>query len=126
MYVCVCVMCVMCVWCGSIDTEPWLIFSGRYYVRELSIDGQYYNLLKEGLSNVVALDIHMGQQRLYFADVGSKKIQTIFINGTDLQTVAWQSLPGVEGLAVDWIAKYGMYMFMYMLYMFMYVYIYIY
>ena len=85
-----------------------MIFSGRYYIRELGIDAQYYNLLYEGLNNAVALDVHVAQQRVYFADVGSKKIQSLFINGTDLQTIAWQSLPGVEGIAVDWIARYNL------------------
>ena len=29
----------------------------------------------------------------------------MFINGTGLETLVWQGIPGAEGLAVDWIAR---------------------
>ena len=85
--------------------EPWLVFSNRYYLRELSTDGQYYNLLYMGLHNVVALDFDIKENRLYFVDVQARRIQRIYMNGTGVETVVWQGIPGAEGIAVDWIGR---------------------
>ena len=52
-----------------IDTEPWLVFSNRFYIRKLSIDGHRYDILYQGLNNAVAMDFDIVEQRLYFMDV---------------------------------------------------------
>ena len=85
--------------------KPWLIFSNRYYLRNMSTDGRQYNLLKMELKNVVALDFDYKEDRIYYADVGNKTINRIFINGTGEQVIIKHEAHGLEGLAVDWIAK---------------------
>ena len=90
------------------DIEPWLVFTNRYYIRKLSVDGQYYNIITQGLRNVVALDFDYLEQRLYFIDVQLQKIMRIFINGTGMETVVWHDLPAADGLAVDWIGRWEM------------------
>ena len=85
--------------------KPWLIFTNGYYIRKLSLDGKYYELIKQGFQNVVALDIHIEQDMMYVIDVGTRKLQRMFMNGTGLQTLVWHNMPAPEGLAVDWIAK---------------------
>ncbi|OTF83882.1 hypothetical protein BLA29_010365, partial [Euroglyphus maynei] len=48
----------------DMDVQPWLIFSNRYYIRNSSIDGSQYNLIKMDLKNVVALDFDYREERL--------------------------------------------------------------
>ena len=87
------------------DIEPWLVFSNRYYVRELSTDGERFKLLYQGLLNVVALDFDMSNEQLYIVDVQAGKIQRLFMNGTGLETLIWHGLMGAEGIALDWIGR---------------------
>ena len=49
-------------------TEPRLIFTNRYYIRELSIDGSEYTLLQQGFRKAVAVDFDVIQQQLYIVD----------------------------------------------------------
>ncbi|XP_015791351.1 low-density lipoprotein receptor-related protein 2 [Tetranychus urticae] len=84
---------------------PWLIFTNRYYLRNMSTDGKLYNLIKMDLKNVVALDFDYQEQRLYYADVGNKTINRIFINGSGDENIVRHEAHGLEGLAVDWIGK---------------------
>lgn len=93
--------------CKRKDTSirPWLIFSNRYYLRNMSTDGSVYNLVKMDLKNVVALDYDYSEERLYYADVGNKTIHRIFVNGTGEETIIRHDAHGLEGLAVDWVNK---------------------
>lgn len=92
--------------CKRIDNvEPWLIFSNRYYLRNVSTDGHLYNLIKMELKNVVALDFDYRTERLYYADVGNKSINRIFINGTGEETIIRHEAHGLEGIAVDWVGR---------------------
>lgn len=91
--------------CFVADVTPWLIFSNRYYLRNTSLDGTQYNLVKMNLRNVVAIDFDIREQRIYFADVGNKTIQRIFTNGTGEQVLVRHDVHGLEGLAVDWIGR---------------------
>lgn len=86
------------------NVTPWLIFSNRYYLRNASIDGASYNLVKMDLKNVVALDFDYRDERIYYADVGNKTINRIFINGTGEQNLIRHEAHGLEGIAVDWVA----------------------
>ena len=55
-------------------TVPWLIFTNKYYVRNMSLDAKQYNLMHQDLMNVVALDFDYVEQKLYFCDVSAKTI----------------------------------------------------
>ncbi|XP_015909717.1 low-density lipoprotein receptor-related protein 2 isoform X1 [Parasteatoda tepidariorum] len=87
------------------NKEPWLIFTNRYYLRNMSIDGNQYNLIKMDLRNVVALDFDFHKSQLYFCDVGNKTISRISIDGTGEETLIRHDTQGLEGLAVDWIGR---------------------
>jgi len=89
----------------DLHLRPWILFSNRYYIRNMSTDGSIYSLVKMDLKNVVALDYDYGQQRLYYADVGNKTIHRIFMNGTGEETIIRHDAQGLEGLAVDWIGR---------------------
>lgn len=89
----------------NVSITPWLIFSNRYYLRNMSTDGSLYNLIKMDLKNVVALDYDYSSERLYYADVGNKTIHRIFMNGTGEETIVRHDAHGLEGLAIDWVGK---------------------
>ena len=59
--------------CKRIDNvEPYLIFTNKYYIRNMSLDGTRYNVLHQDLRNVVALDYDLVEKAIYFADVTGK------------------------------------------------------
>ncbi|XP_037704852.1 low-density lipoprotein receptor-related protein 2 isoform X2 [Choloepus didactylus] len=87
------------------DITPFLIFSNRYYLRNLTLDGQFYSLILQGLSNVVAMDFDRVEKRLYWFDVQRRVLERMFLNGTNRETVMRDNLPNAEGLAVDWVGR---------------------
>ncbi|NXN98396.1 LRP2 protein, partial [Rhinopomastus cyanomelas] len=87
------------------NISPYLIFSNRYYLRNLTTDGQSYSLILQGLRNVVALDFDRVEKRLYWIDVGRKVIERMFLNGTNKEVVINDDMPSGEGIAVDWVGR---------------------
>uniref|UniRef100_A0A8C0TXJ2 Low-density lipoprotein receptor-related protein 2 n=1 Tax=Canis lupus familiaris TaxID=9615 RepID=A0A8C0TXJ2_CANLF len=87
------------------NIEPYLIFSNRYYLRNLTTDGHYYSLILQGLGNAVALDFDRVEKRLYWIDAENKVIERMFLNKTNRETVINHKLPAAESLAVDWVAR---------------------
>ncbi|OXB76843.1 UNVERIFIED_CONTAM: hypothetical protein H355_002536 [Colinus virginianus] len=87
------------------NISPYLIFSNRYYLRNLTADGQSYSLILQGLRNVVALDFDRVEKRLYWIDVGRKVIERMFLNGTNKEAVISDDVPNGEGIAVDWVGR---------------------
>uniref|UniRef100_A0A3Q3BE47 Low-density lipoprotein receptor-related protein 2-like n=1 Tax=Kryptolebias marmoratus TaxID=37003 RepID=A0A3Q3BE47_KRYMA len=84
---------------------PYLLYSNRYYIRNLTTDGSHLSIVLQGLSNVVALDFDHYEKRLYWLDTGARKIERMRFDGTDRETLATNDLGGAEGLAVDWVGK---------------------
>ncbi|XP_037379377.1 low-density lipoprotein receptor-related protein 2 [Talpa occidentalis] len=87
------------------NIEPYLIFSNRYYLRNLTTDGHFYSLILQGLGNAVALDFDRVEKRLYWIDAEKKVIERMFLNKTSREVVINHNLPAAEGLAVDWVAR---------------------
>ena len=87
------------------DIEPWLTFANRYYVRQLSTDGQYYNLLADGFHNALAIDFDYAEDWIYLIDNAARRVLRMHTNGTGLETVIWHDLAKAEGIAVDWIGR---------------------
>ncbi|XP_002138212.3 prolow-density lipoprotein receptor-related protein 1 isoform X1 [Drosophila pseudoobscura] len=83
-----------------------LIFSNRYYIRQVNMEGNGTILINE-LSNAVALDFDWDSQCLYWSDVtstvGTIKRHCPAENRT--QTLHQTMLKNPDGLAVDWVAK---------------------
>ncbi|XP_022104410.1 low-density lipoprotein receptor-related protein 2-like isoform X2 [Acanthaster planci] len=82
-----------------------LIFSNRYYIRKLSLDGQQYDLIKDGLFNAIALDYDLKENRLYYLDTGTDKIYRMFFNSTEAEVIVPYALGSGQGLAVDWVGR---------------------
>lgn len=87
------------------NIHPWIIFSNRYYLRNMSEDGSLYNLIKMDLKNVVALDFDYKEERIYYADVGNKTINRIFANGSREENVIRHEAHGLEGIGIDWVGR---------------------
>lgn len=84
---------------------PYLLYSNRYYIRNLTTDGSHLSIVLQGLSNVVALDFDHSEKRLYWLDAGTRKIERMRFEGTDRETLA-EDVVGAEGLALDWVGRY--------------------
>ncbi|XP_053453877.1 low-density lipoprotein receptor-related protein 2 [Nycticebus coucang] len=87
------------------NIEPYLIFSNRYYLRNLTVDGSFYSLILQGLGNAVALDFDRVEERLYWIDEEKGVIERMFLNKTDRETVISYKLLSPQGLAVDWVSR---------------------
>uniref|UniRef100_A0A672KQ36 Low-density lipoprotein receptor-related protein 2-like n=1 Tax=Sinocyclocheilus grahami TaxID=75366 RepID=A0A672KQ36_SINGR len=86
------------------NISPYLIFSNRYYLRNLSSDGEAYSLILQGLTSVVALDFDRVDRRLYWIDVSRRVLERMFFNGTGREVVV-NGISHGEGLAVDWVGR---------------------
>ncbi len=84
--------------------EPWILFTNKYYLRNMSTDASVYNLVIQNLRNVVALDFDYGNGDIYFCDVSAKTIFKTKIGSEERTTIVKQSM-GLEGMAVDWIGR---------------------
>ncbi|XP_055342132.1 low-density lipoprotein receptor-related protein 2-like [Paramacrobiotus metropolitanus] len=94
--------------CKRIDNqEPWLLFSNRHYIRNISSDGKYLQLVKSELRNVVALDFDIAKGIVFFADVETRRISRFNISNPNgsVEVIIRHQVNGLEGLAVDWVAK---------------------
>ena len=94
--------------CKRVDqrTEPSLIFTNKYYIRNISTSGQMMSLMHQNLKNVVSMDYDYTEQMIYFADVGAKTIFKSKIGDPESKTpVINNDAKGLEGIALDWINK---------------------
>ncbi len=84
---------------------PYLLYSNRYYIRNLTADGSSSSVVLQGLSNVVALDFDTTEKRLYWVDIGTQRIERMYLDGTAREVILKSDLDGAEGLAVDWVGR---------------------
>ncbi|XP_072505606.1 low-density lipoprotein receptor-related protein 8 isoform X3 [Notamacropus eugenii] len=89
--------------------SPSLIFTNRHEVRRINLGKRDYTPLIPMLKNVVALDVEVATNRIYWCDLFYRKIYSAFIdkaNDRTEQVVLIDSqLHSPEGLAVDWVHK---------------------
>ncbi|XP_036361362.1 low-density lipoprotein receptor-related protein 2-like [Octopus sinensis] len=92
--------------CKKKDDEiPWLVFGNRHYIRKMTLDGLTYQLIAQGLRELISLDFDYQEQKLYFFDKWTLDIQTIFLNGSDQKVLFHQMQFGQCTLAVDWVGR---------------------
>ncbi|CAK1544808.1 unnamed protein product [Leptosia nina] len=89
------------------NTTAWVIFTNKYYVRNISTDASLYNLVHQDLMNVVAIDFDVQEQKMYFADVSAKTIYRSDYSDPNptKEVVIRHDSHGLEGIAVDWIGR---------------------
>ncbi len=93
--------------CKSVsDVKFKLIFTNRYYIREVDVDGKN-SLLVHNLSNAVALDYDYDTKCYYWSDVTSvlSKIQSWCPHQNVTVDLHHTMLKNPDGLSVDWVAK---------------------
>ncbi|CDQ90325.1 unnamed protein product [Oncorhynchus mykiss] len=95
--------------CRSLSAEePFLILADHHDIRKISTDGSNYTPLKQGLSNIIAVDFDYRKELIYWIDSSSpaltqRRINRMRLNGSDLKVIHRTSTP--SALAVDWIGK---------------------
>ncbi|KAF4524352.1 hypothetical protein B566_EDAN007528 [Ephemera danica] len=86
--------------------EPKLIFSNRYYIREIDLSGGV-TLLANNLTNAVALDYDWAENCVYWSDVTGlgSSIKRLCSNNNTYQVLHSATLQNPDGLAVDWVGR---------------------
>uniref|UniRef100_A0A8D0H8K5 Very low-density lipoprotein receptor n=1 Tax=Sphenodon punctatus TaxID=8508 RepID=A0A8D0H8K5_SPHPU len=95
--------------CKAVGKSPYLIFTNRHEVRKIDLVKRDYSRLIPMLKNVVALDVEVATNRIYWCDLFYRKIYSAYIDkasDTAEQVVLIESqLNSPEGLAMDWVHK---------------------
>ncbi|CAL8273600.1 unnamed protein product [Gadus morhua 'NCC'] len=86
---------------------PYLFFTNKHDVRKMAVDRTDYVRLMSGLKNVVALDLDIPSNTLFWSDLSLKKIYSTKISASGEEpahrVVVDSDLTSPEGLAVDWV-----------------------
>lgn len=93
--------------CKAVSLErAKLIFSNRYYLREVSLNG-VETLIAHNLSNAVALDYDWETKCYYWSDVSAQvsKIKRLCQHDNKTEEIHHHMLKNPDGLVVDWVAK---------------------
>ena len=92
--------------CKRVDSmDPWIIFTNKYYLRNMSLDAAQYNLVIQNLRNVVALDYDYREEEIYFCDVSAKTIFKSRVGSEERTNIIRHESNGLEGMAVDWVGR---------------------
>ncbi|XP_042320908.1 low-density lipoprotein receptor-related protein 8 isoform X2 [Sceloporus undulatus] len=95
--------------CKAVGKSPYLIFTNRHEVRKIDLVKRDYSRIIPMLKNVVALDVEVATNRIYWCDLFYRKIYSAYIDkasDTSEQMVLVDSqLNSPEGLAMDWVHK---------------------
>ncbi|GFY45676.1 low-density lipoprotein receptor-related protein 1 [Trichonephila inaurata madagascariensis] len=89
------------------SVKPMLIFSNRYYIRQIDLHGYDTELLARNLTNSVALDFDWLENCLYWSDVTAlgSSIKRMCLSTPGHQLLHAGSVQSPDGLAVDWIGR---------------------
>ncbi|KAB0402551.1 hypothetical protein E2I00_002584, partial [Balaenoptera physalus] len=94
--------------CGA-GRSPSLIFTNRHEVRRIDLVKRDYSRLIPMLKNVVALDVEVATNRIYWCDLSYRKIYSAYMDKasdpTEQEVLIDEQLHSPEGLAVDWVHK---------------------
>ncbi|KAL7046079.1 hypothetical protein ACKWTF_002468 [Chironomus riparius] len=89
--------------------HPKIIFSNRFYIRNVDLNGNS-EILLHNLSNAVAIDYDWSQSYIYFSDVTTSKSEIVRakLEGNKVinrEVLHQQNMKNPDGIAFDWIGK---------------------
>ncbi|XP_027464836.1 low-density lipoprotein receptor-related protein 8 isoform X9 [Zalophus californianus] len=95
--------------CLQAGRSPSLIFTNRHEVRRIDLVKRDYSRLIPMLKNVVALDVEVATNRIYWCDLSYRKIYSAYMDKAsdpaEQEVLMDEQLHSPEGLAVDWVHK---------------------
>ncbi|XP_075412476.1 low-density lipoprotein receptor-related protein 8 isoform X3 [Tenrec ecaudatus] len=89
--------------------SPSIIFTNRHEVRRIDLVKRDHSRLIPMLKNVVALDVEVATNRIYWCDLSYRKIYSAYMDKAsdpaEQEVLIDEQLHSPEGLAVDWVHK---------------------
>ncbi|CAB3364278.1 Hypothetical predicted protein [Cloeon dipterum] len=88
------------------SVEPSLIFTNKYYIREVDLTGDV-TLLATNLTNAVALDFDFSSNCIYWSEITSRQsvIKKRCNDTSNPEVIATGTVKNPDGLAVDWVGR---------------------
>ncbi|XP_029474191.1 low-density lipoprotein receptor-related protein 8 isoform X2 [Rhinatrema bivittatum] len=95
--------------CKAIGKSPYLIFTNRHEVRKIDLVKRDYSRIIPMMKNVVALDVEVTTNKIYWCDLFYKTIYSAHIDKAsdtaERAIVIDSQLHSPEGLAMDWVHR---------------------
>ncbi|XP_076069558.1 LDL receptor protein 1 isoform X2 [Oratosquilla oratoria] len=85
--------------------KPKLIFSNRYYIREIDLDGDNSFLMVANLTNAVGLDFDWEESCIYWSDVTHLSSVLMKMCSDRKQIVLHSTVQSPDGIALDWVGR---------------------
>ncbi|RWS16456.1 hypothetical protein B4U79_10678 [Dinothrombium tinctorium] len=94
------------------DIKPVLLFSNRYFIRQMDFKGHDSHLKVSNLTNAVALDYDWEEKCVYWSDITSagssiKRLceKNIGTEEKEVEVIHSSAVKSPDGIAIDWIGR---------------------